>query len=56
MLISLTTDPPMDRCRILCLHYRPRHRMHASSAGVGPADETKSQGLGRFGIHSPAYV
>jgi hypothetical protein len=56
MLTSLTTDPPMDRCRIVCLHHRPRHCVHACLVGVGPPDEAKSQGLGRFGIYSPAHV
>jgi hypothetical protein len=56
MLTGHTADPPMDRCRVVRLHYRPCHRMHANLAGLGPADEAKPQDLGRLGIHSPAYV
>ena len=48
--------PPMGRCRVVRLHYRPCHCMHAIHAGLGPPDEAKSQSLGNLGLYSPVDV
>lgn len=48
--------PPMGRYRVVRLHYRPCHCMHAIHAGLESPDEAKSQSLGDFRLYSPADV
>lgn len=50
------TAPPLGRCRVVRLHNRPCHCMHAIHAGMGSPDEAKPQSLGSLGLYGPADV
>jgi hypothetical protein len=56
LILMPIAAPPMGRCRIVRMHYRPCHCLHAVHAGLGTPDEAKSQSLGNPGLRSPADV
>lgn len=56
LILMNIAAPPMGRYRVVRLHYRPCHCMHAIHAGLGSPDEAKSQSLGNSRLYSPVDV